>query len=689
MTIRIPKKTWGIGAAGFCLLAGCVTMNPARIDPTIMRYHNWWNHYERGQTRLAAGDLQGAQEDFENCLGLRREAKFSFPEEHWRVRTYGMHFLNAYFPHRELGICHFLRGDLTEARKYLLKSLTQEPSGRAKHYMNQVEMQALKQQRVPPPVIDIQPESLIKITNARKRILKGRAQGVGHIRDLDINQTRKFIELAMREQPFQEEITLRSGLNRIQIAATDLAGQTSTRVVEWVADWEPPAVTITKAAPAPGGWTLQGLCADSLMLSEVSIETDVVRRLDAQGKMKVAFDFTLRKGGKAVIHAADSAGNIFAATFDEESLGLEKQVWLYERALAMAPSDETHTDGRMLLAAQTPVPAPDRIDRLKPSFKISADSRRVSEIFREDFFLSGEARDAGGLASVSINGEALLEHPGALQHFFARRLPLDGLGVTNQFELVAVDTAGNTSTKSFRVVMRSPEYLNDKVRLTLGIPPVSAPETMLKDADTVRVELEDALVEWPARFNVVAREENWDKILTEQKLSMSALSDPRAALQIGKIVTAELFLMGRLIEEANGTTIYLSVVDIDQGRVIAGTDVYTENIDDFRNRQYYVSGLARKVEQEFPFIQGRIEDVSGTSVIIDVGSEQGVTRGMRFVVLEGAHADDTLENANVRFFTEQWIQLAIKQTKSSQGVAEVLPGSAKRLVQKGDFVVTR
>ncbi|MGY9106437.1 MAG: hypothetical protein ACKVG0_07875, partial [Alphaproteobacteria bacterium] len=165
MNVAKHRCMW-LGAVGAALLAGCVTMDPTAIDPSVMRYHNWWNYYERGQTRLAAGDVGGAQADFENCVGLRRNVKFSFPEEHWRVRTYGMHFLNAYFPHRELGVCYYLEGDFVAATTWLTKSLDMQPSGRAKHYLNKVRAQALKQKQVPAPVIEIAAESLVRLTNA-------------------------------------------------------------------------------------------------------------------------------------------------------------------------------------------------------------------------------------------------------------------------------------------------------------------------------------------------------------------------------------------------------------------------------------------------------------------------------------------------------------------------------------------
>ncbi|MGY9106438.1 MAG: hypothetical protein ACKVG0_07880, partial [Alphaproteobacteria bacterium] len=119
--------------------------------------------------------------------------------------------------------------------------------------------------------------------------------------NLAVGKQRSFIELAADTQPFKEDITLRSGLNRIPISATDLKGQTTKRIVEWIADWDPPVITITKAQQAAGGWRVEGVCADAIMLGDVAIMANAAQALPAKGKKAVPLAFTLRKGERVTV----------------------------------------------------------------------------------------------------------------------------------------------------------------------------------------------------------------------------------------------------------------------------------------------------------------------------------------------------------------------------------------------------
>ncbi len=81
----------------------------------------WWNYYERGLSFAEGAFYIEAIDDFRKAAS--REIR-----DQRTARTYGMHFID-YFPHREMGIAHYLLGDLEAARKELALSLTQFPIG--------------------------------------------------------------------------------------------------------------------------------------------------------------------------------------------------------------------------------------------------------------------------------------------------------------------------------------------------------------------------------------------------------------------------------------------------------------------------------------------------------------------------------------------------------------------------------
>ena len=120
-------------------MAGCAGL---RLTPPAdngqLAGNEWWNHYRRGRARFDAGDIRGAREDFERCLGLRPGSDSIQPAEAWIARTYGMRTIDLYFPRRELGVCLHLLGDDPGARPLLERSLRELPTERARHYLNRI-----------------------------------------------------------------------------------------------------------------------------------------------------------------------------------------------------------------------------------------------------------------------------------------------------------------------------------------------------------------------------------------------------------------------------------------------------------------------------------------------------------------------------------------------------------------------
>ena len=123
----------------FLLVAGCAGLHlTPPEDAARLAGTEWWNYYLRGRARFDTGNIRGAREDFERCLGLRPGSASIQPVEAWIARTYGMRTVDLYFPRRELGICLHLEGDDAAARPFLERSLQELPTERARHYLNRI-----------------------------------------------------------------------------------------------------------------------------------------------------------------------------------------------------------------------------------------------------------------------------------------------------------------------------------------------------------------------------------------------------------------------------------------------------------------------------------------------------------------------------------------------------------------------
>ena len=307
--------------AGVLLFAGCkIDGTDERAHTEGLHHHNWWNYYEAGKLKLNIGDFKGARADFETCLGLRPGATYAFPKEMWRVRTYGLHMLDAYFPHRELGIVLFQLGDMKNAEQYLEKSLLQEPSGRAKFYLNLVRKKLIAGQPLAAPQVILDKDVAFKWTKQRKRVLSGLAQSKAFVSGVKVNEHPEFIELAEQAIRFEREIQLSPGTNIVRIEVKDLADNVVTHSVVWIADWQPPQIVIKRVDKSGKLWKVQGVCYDDTGLACLNTDGHAQTFLESERIVSIPLEFAMDPDRSMVVYAEDLAGNHVQAVLSAPTL---------------------------------------------------------------------------------------------------------------------------------------------------------------------------------------------------------------------------------------------------------------------------------------------------------------------------------------------------------------------------------
>lgn len=703
-------------ATGILLLlvhSACVLPTPPDDGETLYR-HNWWNYYTRAAERLRQGRAADAESDFARCLGLLDGVKFPNARDMWRARTYGLHFVEGYFPNREYGICLYERQAYAQAVVYLERSLKQEPSGRAKHYLNQARRQQLSGQRVPPPLLRLAPsEDAPLYTRDLSTRIAGTASGAARIRELVVGGRADFIELAEPEVGFSRDLPLHAGTNVIMIAASDLLGRRVTLRTVRIADWQPPRLLIRRVTAHAGGWRIEGLCRDEYGVAGLSLNGHVLLPSAPDPVPRSETPFTLdapTDGG--TLRVSDLAGNTLTvavtAPLLHQTAGMDAPESLNPSAphLAFCPTalperafllgeptflaraehvlrtssrravSERH-EASFVLAAAT-------ADRLRPSLTISG-LNAVTRVFTEDVYLDGTASDGGGLAAVAVNGENLLAAGdlGTLRTYFARRLPLDP--GTNHIEVAAIDRAGNRTVRAFAVIRDEPKHLDPKYRLSVGVPPLTPPESGPTGMRAKRV-MEAELTRPPVRFRLLERDEGWEFVLREQGLSLSDLADPSAALRLGKMVPAEMLFMARIFPEAKGLTVQLKAVATENGEILFASDVYSPAED--RALDDAVAGLILKVQQAFPLVSGEVLRSQGTRVTLNIGRADGVTENSRFLVVRAPTAA-RLAEGRLALIGARPVEAEIERLQQNSSLARIVPSEADALVKEGDYVYAR
>jgi|GEM_PF-1095265 len=693
-TATAPLRAWTLLAVVLLGVAGCVAPAPETQGGKLY-HHNWWNYYARGMYFLEQNRTEEAMADFQRSLGVIPGAKFGNARDLWRARTYGLHFMEGYFPNRELGVCLFERNDHTQAIQYLEKSLQQEPTGRAKYYLNLARQKEMTGHAVPAPRIQIDQSDATSYTRERSLALSGTVAGEGCVRHLAVGGRAEFIELAMPTMPFARRIPLVAGTNIVKVVAEDLLGQQAVRQVVRIADWQPPRFQIRRVSMQNGEWLVEGVCRDESGVASISLGATPVYRHSGKGA-SAEKPVTLRVPATgAILIAYDIAGNRLACTltataFAQSAFRPDRPTHLVQPAtvleqMASWKSLCRQSSGRspkLRFTAQN-LSVVNR-DRMRPVLTLGG-CLPLTRVFSDDFFVDGTAADGGGLASVTVNGENLLapEDQGSIRSYFARHIMLDP--GTNRFEIVVTDRSGNTTARELTVVRIRPEYLEDRYRLSVGVPPLTPVQTE-QTGIRVKRSMESELTREPVRFQLLERDEGWDFVLREQGLSVSDLADPAAALRIGKMVPAEMLLMGKIINEAKGITVYLKAVETGNGEVVFASDVYSPAHD--ARLDEAVTGLILKVKQGFPLITGEVLRCQGSHVTLNVGRQAGTLEKSRFLVLNST-ATESAGDGQVCKKNGQPVQLKVERVQQKTSIARIIPSEADAIVKEGFYVYTR
>lgn len=619
-------------AALISLLPACISIKSLRdADPYVLHHHNWWNYYQRGRLYLRDGKYHEAKQDFQTALGHIPGARYPYAQERWRARTYGLHMQEGYFPHRELGICLFELDQLPEALDMLAISMQMEPSARAKFYMNRIR-EKLAANSAPPR---IEPAALPNWTRQRTCQLQGTVRGPNPIAMLAINQEPEFIELAVSPRHFQRELPLREGRNLIHIDTTDIAGRPASTNLVVMADWTPPQIHLDRT-----GAELVISCRDNLGLHRLQINN---RNISPSGT-EHTLRYPLIPREPLRLTAIDLAGN-------------QTEWQLSEKELTYLAQNHPPSSPRLHVAH----------------------AGQTITLNTAEYVLDFSAEDDTALRTVELNGENLLTQTTPLYRTL-RRFPLSP--GTNSLMLAAEDAEGNRTQEQITVIYRRPEYLDQIYRLATTLSPLSGEIPAPEFGRRVTHLIGHELTLDPVRFYLLASEDEAPLLRKEQTLSESIWADPRALVKKGRKLEADLIFITRVLSDAPGQTVYTQVLDADSGEELFVEDVYLE---DPTLLPQQIGGLIMKIEQRFPLIQANVQK-RNNQWAIDVGTNQGVQKGMRFLIVR---SNGTFEEGRVIQTPNHPAELVISGIESEHAQVIMPRGQPKPAVRSGDFAFSR
>lgn len=643
---------------------------------------NWWNFYERGLQRSSQGQLQEAAEDFETAAGEKAGATLPRPKDARRVRTYGMHFIEDYFPHRELGIAYYRMKRFAEAEQELLVSLDHTPSAKAKAYLNLVRAEMLREKPAQdaPPSLELS-TPVGPYLNTRTVKLAGVARSKNHVSAILVNGQRLFTELAEQEREFSTDLELKPGKNEVVVEVVDLVQKSTNRTLSLNVDVQYPTVAIEDVVRKDADTvTVRGTAMDNAGVSRLLVEGK--EQLVEEGPTEVPFSVDAALEGAVTVEVLDVAGNRTRAAvrITQDMLESPEPGAVRPILLAMLPS-QVVADGEgigVLLAKGAAAG-----DGTPPLITLH-DVTDGRIIYDQEFIFEGFARDNGRLTVLSVNGEDLLgARTGVLVKYFTYRATLRT--GENTFTVVAVDRAGNRAEKRFTILRRIQEPLQVAARLTLGLLPLQQNGATLSATNQVYDLLLGSFLS-SGRFNLVEREEAaFQAILTELKIGNSELADKTTAVRIGRLRTAEGMLYGKTIEDEQSITVDLWLVDTETSEILFFADVYGE--DKSRDElKWLADGLVLKFRQRFPLVRGKITGVTDSGAFINNGSAEGIWAGMKYLVLKEGEEPASLK---MREVNGRAMEARARTVQKDSCFAEYADKSASPEVRVNDPVITK
>ncbi|MCF8145702.1 MAG: hypothetical protein K9N21_17460 [Deltaproteobacteria bacterium] len=622
----MKKSIFLVGCLLFCLsvpfLSGCVhPPDHAQYVKNGKVYgqvrgtfrHKWWNYYERGLSFADGRFFEEAAQDLKHAIDKRET-------DQRMARTYGMHFVD-YFPHRELGVVYYQKGNMEAAQKELSLSLSQYPTSKARFYLDRVRKGLMEKKggEIAPPRLTVDlPEGDVW-TREDPVMISGNVRDPHFVSAVKIQGSPIFMEGAQDQILFSKPLQLDHGRHTIQVEAVNLMGKTASRRMVIHVDRQGPVITIEDVSRETGSSSQQGPTLRCSIYDEAGVSELILngRAVPIQKDREVLLTRQLPADSRVVeIVAIDRLGNRTSAHVDADIPSTGGKPLM----IACAGSDM-----RGFLMAGIFGPK----DKDPPRIVLKGWGDSVAEtVYMDRVFIDGHAADDSAIQSLILNQEPILRRKGK-RIFFNQVVRLkEG---KNTVTIEAKDEAGNVATRELIVTRHIPKALQLAERLSMTVLPFGQKGEVSNASLSFQNNLIDALVN-RNRFRLVERQK-LDLILQEQKLSRSSLIDKKTALALGRLTAAQSIVTGDIVESGMGIEIVGRVIDTDTSEIVASEDVYDE-VKGLEDLQTLAEGMAIRIHRRFPLLNGTVVRQKGKWIFTDIGDDKIGLQGRLIVYRE-------------------------------------------------------
>jgi len=635
----------------------------------------WWNYQERAMSYIDGECYAPALEDVTKAIELRQKLVKKDCDQR-RARTYGMHFVD-YFGHRERGVALFRLGRADEAQQELEASLNCVESSKAQFFLDQLRKNKIESGNLDknPPELQVSEPANKSFTNQSSVKVSGKASDDSLVKEIWIGSEAVVIPISQKEIGFSEPVELNPGWNNFRVRALDITGKEKSADWSIYLDQEGPEVSIADIKQVtPAEVEVSGELADASPISKFVLNNKEIP-LEAGRSFKARLP--VAPEWKIFFKASDQAGNVTEGVInlsaEPKGAMLEKRFTVQEASrdgdwhvypsyafqnYQMPFSFQMENSGRAVaqlafteLYWNLKEKVDTYTDKEPPVIKLRGFKNETTVYFPE-LYLEGLVSDASNLKEVTINNKNLLNSQ-RKNLFFNYIVPLaPGL---NRIVIRAVDINGNVAERPVRVNRIVPVVHQMNERMVVSMLPFYQMGQVKEIGSVGYDNLITAIVN-QKRFNFVDRSKI-EAIVRELRLSAEQLVDPEYTLKVGKMTQSEGMIIGYVKETPSAIEIYAQLLDVESGEVLTEKDAYKED-KSLDAVKFITRGLAIRLREDFPVVEGKVTGLDGKKVSVDLGSGQRIKPGMRLI-----------------FFTEE--QMKDPESGVSLGVTTLKLGAGK------------
>lgn len=247
-------------------------------------------------------------------------------------------------------------------------------------------------------------------------------------------------------------------------------------------------------------------------------------------------------------------------------------------------------------------------------------------VYSNQIFLEGSAVGQGSaIAELLIDGKNVLRS--ARTNAFFNKLVYLKTG-DNVIKIKAVDQQGLAAEETLTINRIVPRVQTVAERLAVSMLPFYQDPDFVDIGEVAYDNLATAFIQ-QRRFQYVDKSKI-DAAVREMSLAGTGLSDPTTAVRAGKMTSAEAIIIGVVRETPTSVEVKAQVVDVDSSRIMVTRDAFHQD-KSLENLRFITRGLAVKVQNAFPVVQGSIAQAGGGTVVVDLGRRNRVMPGMKVV----------------------------------------------------------